>query len=372
MSSTHRHSAELMALKPGLRIHDDAAFNAEPAPHLLDSHPTAEASFFVRNNGTLPETDELTPSSWRLVVDGEVERPLSLSIDDLRTGFDIVHVVAVLECAGNGRSGIEPPTDGLQWGVGAAGCARWTGVRLRDLLRAAGVKATAVYTGHESPDRSLSNPGVPAISRGLPIAKAMAEETLVAFGMNGGPLPYLHGFPLRIVAPGFPGSAWQKWLNRIWVRDREHDGARMTGTDYRLPNRTYVPGEPLRHDDFEVITDLPVRSMITSPADGFHHGQVSALTVAGFAWAGHTPVAKVEVSADGGASWIDAALETQNEPFAWRRFTATVTGLADGPVVLTARATDAAGRAQPLDQAPWNPRGYCNNAVHRVHGTIGR
>ncbi|HEX4892019.1 MAG TPA: sulfite oxidase [Hyphomicrobiaceae bacterium] len=355
--------------KPLLRLHD-ALGNGEPDPSLLDQAPiTPEACFFVRNNGTVPAVVSDLAEDWVLTVDGEVRRPFSLSLRELRERFEVVDEIAVLECAGNGRSAIQPATDGLQWGYGAVGCARWTGVRLADLLKAADVLPSAIYIGHESPDRVMGAPDKPALSRGLPIGKAMARETLVAFAMNGAPLSPEHGFPLRIVAPGYPGSAWQKWLNRIWVRDREHDGALMTGTNYRMPRHPISPGDPIDPQQFDVITDLRVKSLITSPAEGFSVRSGESLQIRGFAWSGHTPVDSVTVSADGGARWLTAQLEPAPDNFAWRRFTIDMTPRAAGPIRLMARATDVAGGMQPL-QPEWNPRGYLNNSVHKVSGTI--
>ena len=355
------------ASKPALRVHADPAFNAEPDPHALDSPITPFAAFFVRNNGTVPDIRDDAAADWRLTIDGEVERPMSFTIDDLSSRFRTVDVTSVLECAGNSRFAFEPATDGVPWGHGAVACAQWSGVRMRDLLEAAGVKPSAVYVAHESPDCVVGEPGNPALSRGLPLAKAMADETLVAFAMNGAPLPMIHGYPIRVVAPGYPGSAWQKWLTRLWVRDREHDGARMTGTDYRMPRRSYAPGEKVDTAEFDVMTDMPVKSLVTFPAEGFAARVGAAIEVRGFAWSGHTALARVDVSIDGGTTWAPASLEPVGEPFAWRRFTATVAPRQPGAVEIMTRATDVSGCAQPL-QPPWNPRGYCNNAVHRVRG----
>ncbi len=357
----------LRSLKPGLHVHDEEALNAEPSLDLLDEAITPLGAFFIRNNGALPEIADA--GAWRLTIDGEVERPAVWSLAALRETFETVTQTAVLECAGNGRSQFSPATDGLQWRLGAVGCARWTGVRLADVLRHAGVKPGAVYTGHHAPDRQIGKPEKAALSRGLPIAKALAPETLIAFGMNGEPLPRLHGGPLRIVAPGYPGSAWQKWLDRVSLRAQEHDGEKMRGTDYRMPIRPLRPGEALDPADFAVITDMPVKSLITRPADGFTVAAGETVTVAGFAWSGAVPLAGLELSCDGGRSWRAVALEPGEGPYAWRRFEARLPAGQPGTLTVMARAHDAAGNRQPLEM-PWNPRGYCNNQVQRVSGRV--
>ncbi|MCU4180931.1 sulfite oxidase [Bosea sp. BH3] len=357
----------LRRLKPGLHVHDEEALNAEPALSLLGEAITPIDAFFIRNNGELPEP--VAEGNWRLAIDGEVERPTVWTVAELKDAFETVSVTAVLECAGNGRSQFEPATDGLQWRLGAVGCARWTGVRLADVLRAAGVKPEVVYTGHHSPDRQIGKPEKAALSRGLPIAKALSPETLIAFGMNGEPLPRLHGGPLRIVAPGYPGSAWQKWLERITLRKDEHDGEKMRGTDYRLPISLVAPGEALDPANFSVITDMPVKSLLTAPEDGFEARLGERIRVTGFAWSGAIPLASVEVSGNGGASWREVRLEQGEGPFAWQRFEAQVPAERAGPIAIMARARDAEGNSQPLEPV-WNPRGYCNNQVQRVEGRI--
>lgn len=341
--------------KAHLLIREDANLNCETPVSLLDSPLTPATDFFVRNNGTLPHCDEALRDDWGLSVDGEVERALNLTVRELKANFPAVTLTAVLECAGNGRALLDPQTDGLPWRHGAVGCARWTGVRLGDVLLAAGLRSSAVYSAHESPDRQREAPEKAAFSRGLPIAKALSEECLIAFAMNDEPLPVLHGGPLRIVAPGYPGAAWQKWLSRIWVRDREHDGPKMTGLDYRLNGK--------------VIAEMPVKSLITAPLDGFSASVGEAVEVRGFAWSGDVPVASVAISADGGESWLDAALEPAPGRFAWHRFRKTVKWGQTGPVRLAARATDRGGNQQPI-QGPWNPKGYCNNQIHVISGTI--
>ncbi|KRE02148.1 hypothetical protein ASE63_07175 [Bosea sp. Root381] len=354
----------LRLLKPGLYVHDDEALNAEPTLELLSEPITPIDAFFIRNNGDVPEAGG---RDWTLTIDGEVERPALWTLAGLREKFETVTVTAVLECAGNGRSQFSPATDGLPWRLGAVGCARWTGVRLRDVLEHAGLKESAVYTGHYAPDRLLADPSRPALSRGLPVAKALAPETLIAFAMNGEPLPRLHGGPLRIVAPGFPGSAWQKWLDRITLRPHEHDGEKMCGTNYRMPVRPVRPGEPLDTSEFAVITDMPVKSLITAPAPGFTVPVGGRLKVSGFAWSGAIPLAGARASCDGGANWCEVALEEGEGPFAWRRFSTTFEIGQAGPLVVLAQARDVQGNVQPLE-VEWNPRGYCNNQVQRVSG----
>ena len=353
----------LQAGKGSLSVQRDAALNAETRLAALDAPLTPVSRFFVRNNGALP-SPEPREEGWTLTVDGTVDRPLSLGVEALRRRFEVVSEVAVLECAGNSRHRFSIPVDGVPWGEGAVGCARWTGVRLRDVLHAAGPRLDAVYTAHFSPDRSVDGKG-DALSRGLPLWKALAPETLLAFAMNDAPLTFLHGAPLRIVAPGFPGSAWQKWLSRITLRDREHDGAKMTGYDYRLPTRPVAPGEWPPAAEMAVIEDMPVKSHILLPAEGASLRAGAPATVRGHAWSGHVPLASVDVSTDGGASWKPAELGPQEGAFGWAPFALDWVPERAGACRILARARDARGRAQPMDP-PWNPKGYANNACHAV------
>jgi DMSO/TMAO reductase YedYZ molybdopterin-dependent catalytic subunit len=359
--------------KPELRILPTVELNAETPAHLLDDDITPISRLFARNTGDMPMPGASEAAAWTLAIDGRVRAPRRWSLRELQRDFAAVTRTAVLECAGNGRAFFPEPAGTVLWQHGGAGCAAWTGVRLADLLDRCGLMPDAVYTGHHSPDMRIDGRG-PALSRGLPIAKALAPETLVAWAVNGAPIPPLHGGPLRIVAPGFPGSAWQKWITRIAVREREHDGERMRNLHYRLPRvpvRPLAPGE--RYDEalFEVITDVPLRAIITAPAEGFVAPAGAPLGVRGHAWSGHVPLARVDVSGDGGRSWQAADLGPLPDTFAWRRFAVTLPAPASGAIELIARASDAQGRTQPLESAPWNPRGYCNNTVHRVRGVIG-
>jgi sulfite oxidase len=358
------------ASKPELILLDTPELNAETPAHLLDDDITPIARLFARNTGAMPEIGTAEIAAWTLAIDGLVRTPRVWTIADLKREFESVTETATIECAGNGRAFFPDPAGVVLWRYGAVGCARWTGVRLGDLLRTCEVLPQAVYTGHHSPDIYLDGSG-PAISRGLPIGKALSPETLVAFELNGEPLPVLHGGPLRLVAPGYPGAAFQKWLTRIELRDREHDGERMRDGHYRMPRKPLRYGEPFDHRQFEIITDIPVKSLITAPREGFAAPAGVPLTIRGHAWSGHTPVAKVELSLDGGRSWQPAELRPAPGRFAWRRFTFTLADPAPGDIEIVARATDASGDAQPMQCVPWNPRGSCNTMAHRVRGRIG-
>ena len=226
----------------------------------------------------------------------------------------------------------------------------------------------AVYTGHHSPDVYLDGSG-PAISRGLPIGKALAPETLVAFALNGEPLPALHGGPLRLVVPGYPGASFQKWLTRVEVRDREHDGERMRDGHYRMPRAPLRHGEPFDHAQFEIITDMPVKSLITAPRDGFSAPAGEPLRDS------RPRLERAHAGREGRAVVRRRRIVARGEARPRARIASPGGDLRSrsptpprGAIEIVARATDANGRAQPLESVPWNPRGYLNNMCHRVRG----
>lgn len=341
---------------------------AETRPDALDDDTTPTEKFFVRNNGkVVSPTDD--PERWTLSIDGEVNNALALTLGEIREKFAPVTQRMMLECGGNGRAYFSPETEGVPWHHGGAGCAEWTGVRLRDVLAAAGVRETARYTGHFGSDPALDaqHPS-PPISRGIPIAKAMDENTLLVFAMNGKDLLPVHGFPLRLIVPGWTGSVSHKWLTRILIRKDRHDGTLMDPWHYRVPATPMHYGDKFDPTKFVDLESMPVRSIITSPGDGAHVSV--AFTLRGAAWAGDQSVRQVEISTDKGASWQKAELSKPKNPYDWTRFTARVT-LAPGAHELWSRATDSEGNMQPEEAKGWNPQGYCANPVHKIKVTAG-
>ena len=280
--------------KDGLTILNDRPVNAETPAHLLNDDVTPTPRHFIRNNGNMPES--MDAASWNLRIDGLVDNAMSLSIGDLKQKFEVVTERLVIECGGNGRAAFDPPARGNQWTLGAVACSEWTGVRLADVLKAAGVKKNAIYTAHEGADTHLSGKeGKFPLSRGVPVDKAMNPHNLIAFGMNGKEIHPMNGAPLRLVVPGWPGSCSQKWLNRVWLRDVVHDGAKMTGTSYKVPGYPVAAGEKVPSKDFEIIEAMPVKSLITTPQTGLTISE-RPMSVGGHAWAGDNAVAQVDVS----------------------------------------------------------------------------
>nr|VFJ43234.1 MAG: sulfite dehydrogenase (cytochrome) subunit SorA apoprotein [Candidatus Kentron sp. FW] len=351
--------------KDGLTILNDRPVNAETPAHLLDDEVTPTARHFIRNNGGVPTN--VDPKGWKLIIDGEVDKPLELSIDDLRKDFEVVTLQLQIECGGNGRAFFEPKARGNQWTVGAVACAEWTGVRLRDVLKKADLKKNAIYTAHYGADTHLSgNPDKFPISRGMPIEKAMDEHNLIAFQMNGGPLHLMNGAPLRLVVPGWPGSVSHKWLTRIQIRDVVHDGPKMTGKAYRVPKHPVAPGAKVDSKDMVLIESMPVKSLITNPRGGVQVPAASpVLDVRGHAWAGDNAVKEMFVSIDFGATWIKADLAKPRNRYAWQGWKAQVRFPTAGYYEVWARATDDKGNMQPFAIA-WNPKGYLNNSMHRI------
>jgi sulfite oxidase len=318
--------------------------------------------FFVRNH--MHEPAELNPEDWRLTVGGEVEKPLTLNLAEL-SKIETHSVVNTLECVGNGRSLYRPQVPGVQWGKGAVSTARFSGPRLLDILRRAGVKSTGKHVMFRGLDEV---PGkVPPFIRSIPIEKAMNSDTLIATQMNGAPLTKHHGFPARALVPGWVGAASIKWLTEIKVLDAEFSGNFMS-PGYRLPNQPVKPGDTVKPEDTHPLTGLNVKSVISSPSDG-SNVKAGTVRVHGAAWAGEGDVVKVEISTDGGAGWNAAKLGHEQAHYAWRLWSYEWK-TKGGDYSVLSRATDGQGRAQPVT-AVWNPSGYLYNAPDQVRIHVG-
>lgn len=354
--------------KPGLKVLSEHPVNAETPAHLLDDAVTPAERMFVRNNGIPPDTRDIDPLDWTLELAGEAcARPTQLTLRELKERFQHATLQLQVECGGNGRSEFHPPARGNQWTTGAVACPRWTGVRLKDVLDHCGATDEAVYVAYEAADTHLSgDPTKQPISRGVPMSKALEAETLIAWAMNGEPLPPLHGYPLRLVAGGWPGSVSGKWLKRILVRDRVHDGPKMGGQSYRVPCDPVAPGATVTDEDMCIIESMPVKSLITHPRSGDHHEHAKPIAVRGHAWAGDLAVAQVFTSIDFGATWQLADLKPPVNRLAWQHWSTAVTIPGSGYYEIWARAVDETGRSQPVVLPGWNPRGYLNNACHRI------
>lgn len=345
---------------------NDKPWNMEAQAHLLDDKVTPNKFMFIRNNGNIPK--EIDVNTWTLTFDGEsVAQEKTYTLETLKSKFKQYTYQLTLECGGNGRSEFDPPAKGNQWTIGAVSCAKWTGVRLKDVLADVGIKNDAVYVGYHAADTHLSNdPTKEPISRGVPMEKALQDETLIAFQMNGEDIPLAHGFPLRLVAGGFPASASGKWINRISIRNIIHDGAKMTGTAYRVPCQPVAPGDKVADEDMCIIESMPVKSLITYPKTGAILKKGRPLSIRGHAWAGELRVNRVEYSIDFGSTWKNCQLDQPVNRLAWQHFNASIDFPQEGYYEVWARATDENGKAQPMLLPGWNPKGYLNNASHRI------
>jgi len=344
-----------------LLVHSLRPENLATPVEWFDRLVTPTDMFFVRCHFGGPAID----LGRRLRVDGLVRRPIEIGISDLEE-LSQVTLTAVLQCAGNGRALQEPRVPGVQWVHGAMGQATWTGVRLRDLLeRAGGVTAGAAHIGLQGADLP-PKPTVPAFHRSIPIERAMDPTTLVALRMNGESLPHAHGGPFRLVVPGWAGNHWVKWLSSVCVKNEEAAGFYMQ-TAYRLPRTPVAPGATVPPEDTVPVTTFPVKSVIARPTVGSRHPR-GRQEVVGVAVSGEAPIAKVEVSMDGGATWREAKLEGEPGVGRWQVFRLRFDAR-PGRIQAVARATDARGNAQP-DHAAWNPGGYFWNAWHFVEWEV--
>jgi len=340
------------AIEAGLVVHRAHPLNCETSiPALLGGVVMPNAHFYVRNHFHMPALDA---RDWRLTVGGLVERPLSLSLRDLQRLPSQTEVVT-LECAGNGRALLDPPVDGEKWRQGAVSTAEWTGVPLAEILDRVGVRGEAreiVFRGSDRGAVAGRGDGVP-FERSLSLDDARDTGVLLAYAMNGEPLPIQHGYPLRLVVPGWYGVASVKWLAEIEVLAEPFDGYFQVER-YCLDREDGVK---------EPLTLQRVRSLITAPeaGDEIERGDV---VVRGVAWSGAAPIARVEVSLDGGP-WQAARLIGDRNRHSWQWWELQTRIDEPGDATLRARATDLAGRAQP-ETPEWNPLGYANNAIQEV------
>jgi len=345
---------------------NDKPWNMEAQAHLLDDKITPNRFMFIRNNGKIPVKIDAT--NWTITFDGEsIKNKKTYTLQELKSKFKPYTYQLTLECGGNGRSEFDPPAKGNQWTVGAVACAQWTGIRLKDVLADVGYNKDAVYIGYHAADTHLSgDPTKEPISRGVPISKALQDETLLAFKMNGEDIPLAHGYPLRLVAGGWPASASGKWLKGISIRNKVHDGTKMTGTAYRVPCEPVAPGEKVKDEDMCIIESMPVKSIITYPKTGALLKTKNSLNIRGHAWAGELEVKKVEYSIDFGSTWKTCSLEKPKNRLAWQHFNARITLPKKGYYEVWARATDSDNIKQPMLLPGWNPKGYLNNACPRI------
>ncbi|MCI4336630.1 MAG: sulfite oxidase [Thermoplasmata archaeon] len=341
-------------------VHDPLC--AEPPVGDLSAWVTPVERFFIRSHFPVPQIDV---DAWRLVIEGEVERRTMLKFSDLRSLAES-SLVATMECAGNSRSAVQPPADGVRWNHGAVGTARWSGVPLGDLLRQAGLKASAREVVFEGADhgREAGVDGELRYAMSVPLEKACDPGTLVALEMNGAPLTPHHGFPARIVVPGWYGMASVKWISRIIVADQPFTGFFKT--------RPYVfiqEGDPVDRPK-RPVTTLRVKSLITWPPSGATLPP-GRHVVRGVAWSGEGTIERVEVAAgsigrsDDSAGWEAATLLEPRAPHAWVRWEATLDLARPGYYVLRARARDDAGHIQPV-RTDWNFRGVATNSMHAI------
>ncbi len=330
----------------------------------LRSTFTENDAFFVRYH--LAVIPQIEARAWRLLIAGEsVTKTLALTLDDLRRNFENVTIAAVNQCSGNRRGLFSPRVPGVQWGNGAMGHATWTGVRLRDVLKKAGLNADALEVILDGADTALL-PATPDFVKSLPIERALDESTLIAFEMNGQPLPHWNGAPARLVVPGWTATYWMKHLTEIRVVPKAFEGFWMK-TGYRIPAGKF-PGARFASQetpDTTPITEILVNSLVTSHVDGQKLARHEPVSLSGWAWDGGTGIDAVDVSGDGGASWQAASLGKDLGRHAWRGFQYPVDTSKTGAVELSVRARSRGKAVQPA-QLTSNPSGYHHNAIRAV------
>lgn len=361
VSAAAARAAEDPVAIPGKRpmiLHNDRPEDLETPLRYFDSYLTPVDAFFVRQH--IPRPEPIDRAAYRLAINGMVSKSAQLTLTDLQR-LPQQTLPAVLECTGNGRGFYSPKAPGIQWGRGAIGNAEWTGPRLADVLKLAGVSGSAKWIELDGADRGVA--ATPDFIRSMPIGKAMHPATLIALKMNGQPLPDLHGGPARLIVPGWDGTSFVKWLIRL-TPTAEQSGGFFMNPAYRYPKYPLAPGSAPKPGELEVIEGMPVKSSITAPEDQARVA-LGPVTIRGFAWAGENAIERVDVSTDGGSRWTPAELTGRKLPFSWRLWRLDWKPGAPGYHTILSRATDTAGRVQPI-VAAWNPSGYLWNAIDRI------
>lgn len=340
------------------------AANYETPVNYFDDIFTPNDAFFVRyHHARIPK---VKVSDWRLSVGGDaLAKPLEFTLEQLCKDFEMVEIAALCLCSGNRRSLFQPPVPGVQWGSGAMGNARWRGVRLRDVLNKANIDKNALEVSFDGTDSGLLKT-TPDFIKSLPLAKALDENTLIAFEMNGEPLPHWNGFPARLIVPGWVATYWMKHLTAINVLSKPDNNFWMK-TAYRLPKDRFT-AEPFNSQVSETtvpITDIVVNSLISNLTDGQVINGVNPLEIKGVAWDGGAGIKAVEISTDAGNRWQPATLMQDYGRFSWRQWRYNFTPKTAGEYVVMARAINQSGVSQPLEVVA-NPSGYHHNAIQKI------
>ena len=338
--------------------------NYETPVSYFDAPFTPNNQFFVRyHNAAIPE---VKADDWRLRIGGDaVHTPLELTLEQLRNDFKPFEIAALCLCSGNRRGLFQPHVPGVQWGSGAMGNARWRGVRLKDVLTGAGIGKSALEVSLDGADSGVLKT-TPDFVKSLPLAKALDENTLIAFEMNGEPLPHWNGFPARLIIPGWTATYWMKHLTAVNVISKPFDSFWMKPA-YRIPKDRFPSGQFCSQETATnmPITEMVVNSLITNLVDGQILPAEKLMEIKGVAWDGGNGIAKVEVSTDGGGSWHQASLKEDYGRFSWRQWHQVFEPKHHGEYRIMARATSHSGASQPLEPIP-NPSGYHHNAVQKI------
>jgi DMSO/TMAO reductase YedYZ molybdopterin-dependent catalytic subunit len=352
----------------------DRPVQLETPRHYYLTPFTPNEAFYVRwHLETLPNAVDL--KEWRLHVEGNVSKPIALSLPELLTRFKTVDLPAVNQCSGNSRSRFQPRVVGGQWGNGAMGNALWTGVKLRDILNAAGIKSGSLQVQFEGLDtgKGPAGNGSNRFLKSLDLTNDVVDEAVVAFSMNNAPLPMLNGFPVRLVVPGYFATYWVKSLSWIRVLDKADDNFWMKA-GYRIPNtpRGTTTPEDVKAGKVQTvpINKLPVRSFIVSPDGSAKVPAGFPLRLQGIAFSGYGEIKRVEISEDDGQHWRDATLGEDIGRYSFRTWSAPWVPKQPGQYQLAVRATDAASNTQ-TDEGVWNAGGYLWNKIERQEIVVG-